>query len=81
MVVTIRLLASFRRYLPADHDAQASYRHEVRPGTRVADLLPEIPIPHDEAYTFMVNGRHATRDLVLHEGDTLALFPAVGGGG
>jgi molybdopterin converting factor small subunit len=76
----VRLLASFRRCLPEDHTAQAGYQHQVPVGVRVGDVLSDLPIPKNEAYTFFVNGRHAAREQVLQEGDTLAVFPAVGGG-
>jgi molybdopterin converting factor small subunit len=80
MRVTIRLLAGYRRYLPADHDAQAGYAYDVPPGHRVGDILAELPIPEKDAYTFLLNGNHAEREQPLHEGDVLAVFPAVGGG-
>ena len=80
MLVTVRLLASYRQYLPEDHDHTASFFREVEPGTRVKDLLTELPLPRGDARTFIVNGRHAREDQVLQEGDTLAVFPAVGGG-
>ena len=81
MIVTVRLLASYRQYLPADHDSRAGFAHTVREGTRVRDLLAELPVPAKEPKTFVVNGRHAQEDQVLEEGDVLAVFPAVGGGG
>ena len=80
MQITVRLLASYRHYLPPGHNAKAGYAHEITPGTRVSDILAELPIPPDKACTFFVNGRHADRDQVLQPGDVLAVFPAVGGG-
>ena len=80
MQITVRLLASYRQYLPQDHDTQAGYRLSVSPGTQVNDVLAELPIPSGDVFTFFVNGRHAQRDQVLKEGDILSVFPAVGGG-
>jgi len=80
MQITVRLLASYRQYLPPGHNAKADYTHEITPGARVSDILAELPIPLDKACTFFVNGRHAGRDQVLQPGDVLAIFPAVGGG-
>ena len=34
MQITVRLLASYRRYLPKDHDIQAGYVHDVPPTDR-----------------------------------------------
>ena len=80
MRITIRLLASYRRYLPARSDEQAGYTFEVADGALVGDVLHSLPVPQDDVFTFLVNGRHVTDDQVLHEGDVLSVFPAVGGG-
>ena len=78
--ITVRLLASYRRYLPDDHDHQAGYTVRVAPGTAAGQILDGLPIPSGDRYTFFVNGLHADRARVLQEGDVLAVFPAVGGG-
>jgi molybdopterin synthase sulfur carrier subunit len=80
MQITIRLLASYRRLLPEGHDAEAGYLHEVPLGAQVGDVLADLPIPPNDAYTLLVNGRHAKRTQVLQPGDVLVIFPAVGGG-
>jgi molybdopterin converting factor small subunit len=80
MEITIRLLASYRRYLPEGHDVLTGYSHDVATDACVSDVLDELPIPTSEAFTFFVNGRHAGRDQVLQAGDILAVFPAAGGG-
>ncbi len=80
MEITVRLLASYRRFLPDGPDGQPGYVRPIAPGTRVGDVLAELPIPQTDPYTFFVNGRHAERDQVLHKGDVLSVFPAVGGG-
>lgn len=80
MQITVRLLASYRQYLPKEHDAQAGYPLEIPDGARVSDVLPLLPVPPSEVCTYFVNGRHAERDLVLEHGDILSVFPAVGGG-
>jgi sulfur carrier protein ThiS len=80
MQITIRLLASYRRYLPEDQDVQGGYTYDIPPGQRVGDILANLPIPETDAFTFLLNGGHAQRDQVLREGDILAVFPAVGGG-
>ena len=80
MQITVRLLASYRQYLPARHNDQAGYPCLVADGALVGDLLAELPIPPDDFCTFLVNGRHAERDQVLQEGDILSVFPTAGGG-
>lgn len=80
MQITIRLLASYRRYLPTGDAIKGGYAHPIAPGTRVGDVLAGLPIPLDDVYTFFVNGRHAEREQVLQAGDVLSVFPAIGGG-
>lgn len=80
MQITVRLLASYRKYLPSEHDELAGYQVHALPGARVGDVLSKLPIPPDDVLTFFVNGRHAQRDQELQEGDVLSVFPAVGGG-
>jgi len=80
MQITIRLLASYRRYLPQGQAGAPEYGCQVTSGTAVGAVLDELPIPPGDVYTFFVNGRHAERDQPLQEGDVLAVFPAVGGG-
>jgi sulfur-carrier protein len=78
--ITVRLLASYRQYLPEGHDRHAGFVADVAPGAQVGDVLDRLPVPEDDAYTFFVNGLHAEREQVLEPGDILSVFPAVGGG-
>jgi molybdopterin converting factor small subunit len=80
MNITVRLLASYRRFLPEDHDEQAGFGLEVAAHSTVQDVLAGLPIPQGDAFTCLVNGQHAERDRLLLEGDVLSVFPAVGGG-
>jgi molybdopterin converting factor small subunit len=80
MQITVRLLASYRNYLPEEHDAGAGFPLEVEPGTIVCRVVDGLPIPRDGRTTVMVNGRHADWEQRLEAGDVVAVFPAVGGG-
>lgn len=80
MQITVRLLASYRQYLPRFAVDGSGYRLQVESGACVAQVLAALPIPPTDAFTFFVNGRHAERNQVLEDGDVLSIFPAVGGG-
>ena len=80
MQITIRLLATYRRYLPPGHDEQDGYAQDVAPGTTAGEVLASLPLLPHEIITFLVNGRHAERSQVLQAGDTLTIFPPAGGG-
>jgi len=74
MRITVRLFATFRK---GRFDAQI---REVPPGTTVARVVEEVNLPGKEIGIVLVNSRHAGLSKVLADGDTLAIFPLVGGG-
>ena len=53
---------------------------EFPTGTRVDDIVTQLQIPSRALGTVLINGIHAGRSDTLHEGDTLALLPILGGG-
>jgi len=59
-------------------------RFDVRPmdlaaGSKVSDVVRFLGIP-EEVALIMIEHRHHEMDRVLGNGETLALFPPVGGG-
>jgi molybdopterin converting factor small subunit len=74
MKVTVKLFASFRT---GRFDIQTS---EYPEGTTVAEVAESLKLPHSELGIMMVNSRHVKRERVLVDGETLALFPLLGGG-
>lgn len=74
MKITVKLFATLRQ---GRFDIE---EREVAPGTKVGDLIQELAIPAKEVTLVFINNRHALSDTELAEGDTLALFPPIGGG-
>ncbi|OGU14133.1 MAG: molybdopterin synthase sulfur carrier subunit [Geobacteraceae bacterium GWC2_53_11] len=74
MRITVKLFASFRlgRFKFAEQEYQV--------GTDCRTIVLALGLTEAEIGVIMVNGRHAALDYVLQEGDTLSLFPLVGGG-
>lgn len=74
MTITVKLFASFRtgRFDVATR--------EYPPGTTVAAVADSLNLPQTELGIMMINHRHVTLERVVEEGDTLALFPLLGGG-
>ena len=76
ITITVKLFAQYR---------EGKFKVEQRrypPGTVVDDVIAETEI-NVERYpigVMIINGRHVQGDRALQEGDTLALFPKVGGG-
>ena len=74
MDITVKLFATFR----VGRFTVATQEHPD--GTRIAAVIEGLQIPETQIGMIMVNGRHAEPDQLLHDGDSLALFPLVGGG-
>lgn len=79
MRVTIKLFATFR-----DQRFKVDVR-ELPEGSRVEDILRSLDITPEEVAICLLNGQDvnvhdANVHNALRDGDTLALFPPVGGG-
>lgn len=74
MQITVKLFATFRigRF--------AATTREVAKGTTIADVIRELRIPETEIGMIILNNRHSDPECLLKEGDTLSIFPLVGGG-
>lgn len=74
MQVTVKLFATLR---------QGRFKVETRDypeGKTIREIIEELAIPEEELALILVNGRDAELEQPLRDGDTLALFPPVGGG-
>lgn len=74
MNIKVKLFATFRT---GRFDIEF---REYPEGTTVAMIVDELGLPREQLGIVMVNSRHVDLDRVLHDGETLALFPLVGGG-
>lgn len=74
MKVTVKLFASFQtgRFQREDRD----YPEQTTIGT----VIRELNIPEGEVGILLLNAVHADLQQSLSDGDTLAIFPLVGGG-
>ena len=79
MNVDIALFANLSAYQPDGAGGRSPRPFELAPGTRISDVIDTLGLPDDPRIVF-VNGKHATEDTVLCEGDRLAIFPPVAGG-
>lgn len=80
MRLRVKLYSIFRlRY--HDYDVEHGIQLDLAPGTRLVDLFDYLKIEMRKVSMVRVNGR-LNRDfsLILHDGDTLELFPLFGGG-
>lgn len=74
MELEIKLFANLRKFNPQLD------RIRLDDGTTIRELLDKAGIPPSEVAIVLVNGRHATLDQPLHDGETVAAFPPIAGG-
>lgn len=74
MQITVKLFATFRqgRFVIENRDYPAE--------TTVSDVVKDLELPIEKLGILMINSRHVDPDRILAEGETLAIFPLVGGG-
>ena len=73
--VTIKLFATLKKYTPADAD-----HYPITPGTKLRTLLDLLEIPEDSARIMFIDGVKGVLDSTLEGGETVSLFPPIGGG-
>jgi molybdopterin converting factor small subunit len=74
MRITVKLFATLRS---GRFDTE---NREFSPGITIGEVIKELGIPEKEVTLIFVNGRHANTHDTLTDGDTIGLFPPVGGG-
>ncbi len=74
MHITIKLFATLRE--GRFHEQVLDWPEGVTAG----QVMKELTIPEGQVTLIFINGVHGEPDSQLHEGDTLALFPPIGGG-
>lgn len=74
MKVEVKLFAYFRdnRFKVKSIDFEAD--------TVVSQVIEQLNINHEDVGVTMINGRHCTLATKLSEGDSLGIFPMIGGG-
>jgi sulfur-carrier protein len=74
ILITIKLFAMLRE------GRFETETDEFPVGTTVEEIIQQLGIPEKEVTLIFINGRHGQRNAQLMDGDTVALFPPVGGG-
>ena len=73
--VTVRLFATLKKYSPPD-----AGNYPIPIGTTIRDLIDLLGITENEAKIIFVDGEKAKLDSGLRGGETVSIFPPVGGG-
>lgn len=83
MRITVKLYAMLRDYLPPGDDMHAR-EMEVADGATAEDVIKQLDLPAELVQLVMIDGVHLWpsehESRVLKEGETVTIFPPVGGG-
>lgn len=83
MQVTLKLFASLGRYLPADAVRNIA-TVTIGEGTSVQALLDRYNVPPEHCHLVLLNGvfqaPEVRSEVMMKEGDQLAVWPPVAGG-
>ena len=73
MKVNVKLFAALRE------DRFKMEMADLEDGSCINDVIKKYKLPSEKVAICLVNGRDADDDHVLKNGDTVSLFPPVGG--
>jgi molybdopterin converting factor small subunit len=79
MKIEVALYATLSKYLPPSAQNRKAVI-DVPDGATVDDVLRRLDVPRDHPNILLVNGRQASEGAVLHDGETLSVFPPLAGG-
>ena len=74
MKVTVKLFATLRK------DRFSRDQMTLSDDAAVSDLLEELKIPPDHIGILLVDGKNVSADSEISDGQTISIFPAIGGG-
>lgn len=75
MRIRLRLFASLQKWLPDN-----PIDHEVAEPKTIREFLNEKGIPEEAVAICICNGDKVSADKPLRDGDSLEIFPLIGGG-
>ncbi|MBU8913633.1 MAG: MoaD/ThiS family protein [Spirochaetales bacterium] len=73
--VQTRLFGSLRTLRPPNAEA-----FPVEPDATIEDLLGDLRIPAGKVHLTFLNGVKVDQDALVSDGDTIGIFPPLGGG-
>ena len=79
MKIEVALYATLSQYLPPGAQNRKAVI-EVRDGATVREVMTQLRIPQELPNILLVNGRQASEDAALKDGEALSIFPPLAGG-
>jgi len=79
MEIEVRLFATLQVYLQKRY-RKHSFKMNIETGTTIGSALKKLKIPEQTPKILLVDGKCSSEDTILEQGNTLSVFPPVGGG-
>ena len=79
MLVRVKLMDIFRDFLPSGSDA-SKFMLACQKNDRAEDIFFKLGIPAELPRVIVHNGRVASKDQKLQDGDIIAIFSPIFGG-
>lgn len=80
MEIEIRLHGGLRQFRPRGVPGSGQFCLEVDEGSTLSDVIGRLRIPVSWIRVAYVNQSPIPKELILHSGDRIDLFPPAGGG-
>lgn len=75
MPITVKCFANLTQFQPKNSKA-----FEIQENETVGSVLDRLGVPADQVALVFVNNVITGRDTVLKDGDSMGIFPPIGGG-
>ncbi|MBN2225418.1 MAG: MoaD/ThiS family protein [Deltaproteobacteria bacterium] len=79
MEILVKLHYVLRTYAPG-RDFKRPFALTLAKGAVLGEVIRALELPNDQEFLLFVGSRHAVRDQVLVEGDTVTILPPIIGG-
>ena len=79
MTVSVKLFATLTKYLPPG-SVKKTTTLELGDQATTEDIVKKLSIPHGNVHLVLIDGKHAERGAILHDGAVVSIFPPIAGG-
>jgi len=79
MLVDVRVYSGLEKFLPGQCFGEP-FLVDLPNSSTIKDLLRKLGILEDQVFTVLVDGKHQKLDYTARDGETISIFPPVGGG-
>lgn len=80
MLIEVKLFSTLRHHVPDSDRHLDGDKWDVPEGATISQVLALLALPEQEAKIFLINGRRASPESILNDGDVLHVFPPMAGG-